>query len=159
MTPWTPGRSAAPAEFGISGGEQQIRGIVLCDDQSRLPAVPGQARTPGAQLRDRSQALCRDEPCKARRRRSTCRGVRSISLTNRPTYDLDKAAALLKEAGVSSAEFEYLVQPQHTERVSWGEMVQADLAKLGIKMNIVKLDTTSWNAVTSAASGPTKYKA
>ena len=76
----------------------------------------------------------------------------------RYTFDLDKAGALLKEAGVSSAELEYLVQPQHTERVSWGEMFQADVAKLGIKISISKLDTTSWNAVTSAGNGPTKYK-
>jgi ABC-type transport system substrate-binding protein len=37
-------------------------------------------------------------------------------------------------------------------------MVQADLAKLGIKINVTKLDTTSWNSVTSAGNGPTKYK-
>jgi peptide/nickel transport system substrate-binding protein len=77
---------------------------------------------------------------------------------SRYTFDLDKAGALLKDAGVSSAEFDYLVQPQHTERVSWGEMFQADVAKLGIKINITKLDTTNWNAVTSAGNGPPKYK-
>ena len=77
---------------------------------------------------------------------------------NRYTFDLEKAGALLKEAGVTNAEFDYLVQPQHTERVSWGEMVQADLAKIGVKINILKLDTTSWNSITSAGNGPTKYK-
>src|SRR6185503_6657606 len=50
------------------------------------------------------------------------------------------------------------VQPQHTERVSLGEMVQSDVGKLGIKLSIVKLDTSSWNAVTSAGNGPPKYK-
>jgi ABC-type transport system substrate-binding protein/benzoyl-CoA reductase/2-hydroxyglutaryl-CoA dehydratase subunit BcrC/BadD/HgdB len=74
------------------------------------------------------------------------------------TFDLDKARFLLKDAGVANAEFDFLVQPAHTERIHWGEMVQADLAPLGIKLNIVTMDASSWNNATTAANGPTTYK-
>ena len=74
------------------------------------------------------------------------------------TYDLDKARSLLKDAGVTSAEFDFLVQATHTERISFAELVAPDYAKLGIKLNIVKMDPTTWNTVTSAGNGPTKYK-
>jgi peptide/nickel transport system substrate-binding protein len=56
------------------------------------------------------------------------------------TFDLDKASALLKEAGVSSAEFDLIVTNSSPLLVDFAPVFQADLAKIGITLNIRPLD-------------------
>jgi peptide/nickel transport system substrate-binding protein len=60
-------------------------------------------------------------------------------------YDLDKARALLKEAGVSSAETDILVigiaQPQ---LLQFTQIYQASLAEIGVKLNIKNMEQAAW---------------
>jgi peptide/nickel transport system substrate-binding protein len=64
---------------------------------------------------------------------------------NTYTYDLDKAAALLKEANVSEFETDLLVigvaMPQ---LVDFGQIFQASLAQIGVKLNIKNLQQSVW---------------
>jgi peptide/nickel transport system substrate-binding protein len=52
------------------------------------------------------------------------------------TYDLDKAKSLLEAAGVRNLEFGMLLNPNTPELIEFAEAYQADVAKLGFKMNI-----------------------
>jgi peptide/nickel transport system substrate-binding protein len=60
-------------------------------------------------------------------------------------YDLDKARSLLREAGVSGFETDLLVigvaMPQ---LVDFGQIFQASLAQLGVKLNIKNLQQSVW---------------
>ena len=60
-------------------------------------------------------------------------------------YDLNKARALLQEAGVSSFETDILVigiaQPQ---LLAFTEIYQASLAEIGIKLNVKNLEQAVW---------------
>jgi peptide/nickel transport system substrate-binding protein len=60
------------------------------------------------------------------------------------TFDLDKSRALLAEAGVTSAEMDFLASPTNPEFNLIGQILQADLAKIGIKLNIVRLEQAAW---------------
>jgi peptide/nickel transport system substrate-binding protein len=66
------------------------------------------------------------------------------SKENAYPFDLDKAKALLTEAGVTSAELDFLASPNTPEWDLISQIYQADLAKIGIKLNIVKLDQAAW---------------
>jgi peptide/nickel transport system substrate-binding protein len=58
------------------------------------------------------------------------------------TFDLEKARGLLDQAGVSAASFDFVVQNSGTAEFSQvAEIYQADLAKLGIQLNIKVLDS------------------
>jgi peptide/nickel transport system substrate-binding protein len=59
-------------------------------------------------------------------------------------FDLDKAKSLLGEAGVTSAEMDFLASPNNPEFNLISQILQADLAKIGIKLNIVQLDQAAW---------------
>jgi peptide/nickel transport system substrate-binding protein len=59
-------------------------------------------------------------------------------------FDLDKAASLMKAAGVSSAELDFLPSPNTPEWELAAQIYQSDLAKIGIKLNLVKLDQAAW---------------
>jgi peptide/nickel transport system substrate-binding protein len=58
------------------------------------------------------------------------------------TFDLDKAAALLKQAGVSNAETEitYSTSGYASEYASIAQIYQADLAKIGVKTTLKPVD-------------------
>jgi peptide/nickel transport system substrate-binding protein len=60
-------------------------------------------------------------------------------------YDLDKARALLKDAGVSSVETDILVigiaQPQ---LLQFTQIYQASLAEIGVKLNIKNMEQAAW---------------
>jgi peptide/nickel transport system substrate-binding protein len=60
-------------------------------------------------------------------------------------YDLDKARALLKEAGVSNVETDILVigiaQPQ---LLQFTQIYQASLADIGVKLNIKNMEQAAW---------------
>jgi peptide/nickel transport system substrate-binding protein len=58
-------------------------------------------------------------------------------------FDLDKARALLGEAGVSDFAMD-IVMTQSTEGGSMAQIYQADLAKIGVKLNIVTTDSATW---------------
>ena len=58
-------------------------------------------------------------------------------------FDLDKAAAGLRDAGVSNFDID-LVLTQSTEGGSMAQIFQADLATVGVKLNIVTTDSATW---------------
>jgi peptide/nickel transport system substrate-binding protein len=60
------------------------------------------------------------------------------------SFDLDKATSLLREAGVTSAELDFLASPNSPEWELVSQIYQSDLAKIGIKLNLVKLDQAAW---------------
>ena len=59
-------------------------------------------------------------------------------------FDLDKAAALLKQANASSLEMDYIVSPVYDELNQFGQIYQADLARIGVKLNVKKLELAVW---------------
>lgn len=62
-------------------------------------------------------------------------------------FDLDKARALLNEAGVSSLEADLLYIPaSYPVLMPLTESYQADLAKVGVTLNIRAMDTATWLA-------------
>src|SRR6185503_13207008 len=63
---------------------------------------------------------------------------------NKYVFDLDKAKALLAEAGVTSMEFDMLPSPTLPDAQTAVAIYQADLAKLGVKLNIRNLDNAAW---------------
>ncbi|MBV9325293.1 MAG: ABC transporter substrate-binding protein [Chloroflexi bacterium] len=60
------------------------------------------------------------------------------------TFDLDKARSLLASVGVSSAELDFLASPNTPEWDLISQIYQSDLASIGIKLNVVKLDQAAW---------------
>jgi peptide/nickel transport system substrate-binding protein len=61
------------------------------------------------------------------------------------TFDLDKAKALLTAEGISDVSLEMIPNPGDPDSVTFAEMYQGDLAKIGIKLNIMKLDMAAWS--------------
>jgi peptide/nickel transport system substrate-binding protein len=59
------------------------------------------------------------------------------------TFDLDKARALLQQAGVGNFTMDMVTVP-YPEISSLAQIYQADLAQLGITMNIVNMDLAPW---------------
>jgi peptide/nickel transport system substrate-binding protein len=62
---------------------------------------------------------------------------------NAYAFDLDKARSLLQQSGVSVPEFDYVVVPG-SEADGFGQIYQADLAKIGLKMNLKDMDSATW---------------
>ncbi len=67
------------------------------------------------------------------------------SKANFYTFDLDRAKALLGEAGIADLALEVIPNPGDPDAVTFAEMYQGDVAKIGIKLNIVKLDMAAWS--------------
>jgi peptide/nickel transport system substrate-binding protein len=62
-------------------------------------------------------------------------------------FDLDKAQSLLKDAGVSGLQADLLYIPgSYPVLKPLSEMYQADLAKIGVTLNILSMDTATWLA-------------
>jgi peptide/nickel transport system substrate-binding protein len=59
-------------------------------------------------------------------------------------FDLDKARSLLKDAGLGGVEMDIRVQSANPEQLAFAQIYQADLATLGIKINIMNLDLATW---------------
>jgi peptide/nickel transport system substrate-binding protein len=59
-------------------------------------------------------------------------------------FDLDKARSLLASAGITSAELDFLASPNTPEWDLISQIYQSDLATIGIKLNVVKLDQAAW---------------
>jgi peptide/nickel transport system substrate-binding protein len=66
------------------------------------------------------------------------------SKENFSAFDLDKAKSLIDEAGVSGAEMDFLPSPNNPEFNLISQILQADLAKIGIKLNIVRMEQAAW---------------
>ena len=60
------------------------------------------------------------------------------------TFDLDKAKSLLGEAGVTSLEMDGLLQANNAELVAFSQVYQSDLSKIGVKLNIQKMEAAAW---------------
>jgi peptide/nickel transport system substrate-binding protein len=65
------------------------------------------------------------------------------SKANAYPFDLDKARATLQEAGVSEIEMDCLLTTSTEGNIAC-QMYQADLAKLGVKLNIKVLESAAW---------------
>jgi peptide/nickel transport system substrate-binding protein len=59
-------------------------------------------------------------------------------------FDLDKARSLLAQSGLSDLSLDMSPSPSTPEGAAFAEMYQSDLGKLGIKLNIVKLEQAAW---------------
>jgi peptide/nickel transport system substrate-binding protein len=66
------------------------------------------------------------------------------SKQNLYAFDLDKASALLKAAGVSGLELDCNVLNAWPQLVSFAPVYQADLAKIGVTLNIRALELATW---------------
>jgi peptide/nickel transport system substrate-binding protein len=66
------------------------------------------------------------------------------SKVNAYQFDLDKAKSLLNQAGVTSAELDFLASPNAPEFDLISQIYQNDLAKIGLKLNIVRLEQAAW---------------
>ncbi len=62
----------------------------------------------------------------------------------RYTFDLDKARELLDQAGVSDLELDLIVTPAFIETVPIAEILQSDLAKIGVTVNVKNGDLETW---------------
>lgn len=66
------------------------------------------------------------------------------ALVHAQSFDLDKARSLLDAAGVKNLTINYPSPTSHPNIQSYGEIWQADLAKIGVKLAIQTVDTARW---------------
>jgi peptide/nickel transport system substrate-binding protein len=64
---------------------------------------------------------------------------------NRYTFDLDKARALIGESGLSDVSFDFLFNSVVPEIATFAQVYQADLAKIGVKLNIKGVERAVYN--------------
>jgi peptide/nickel transport system substrate-binding protein len=68
-----------------------------------------------------------------------------------PKQDIEKAKSLLKEAGYENGfEIEYACEAMNQQRKDFGEVIQAQLAKVGIKVIMNVMDATQFSSSLSA---------
>ncbi|MBV8718079.1 MAG: hypothetical protein JOZ65_23680 [Chloroflexi bacterium] len=60
------------------------------------------------------------------------------------TFDLDKAKALLVQAGVGPFSMEYLISPNFPELSTFGQIYQADLATIGVTLSIKQTESAAF---------------
>ena len=60
------------------------------------------------------------------------------------SFDLDKARALIKQSGLTNIEMDYLVSPVYAELYDFGLILQANLAAVGVKLNVKRIDLPAW---------------
>jgi peptide/nickel transport system substrate-binding protein len=65
-------------------------------------------------------------------------------------FDLEKARSLLAQAGASDLSVDINPFPPAPEAELFAEMYQADLAQIGVTLNIVKLETPAWVAASNS---------
>lgn len=63
---------------------------------------------------------------------------------NAHAFNLDKAGALVKESGLSNVELGFLINPDFPELYDFGQIYQADLAKIGVKLNVNRVENAVW---------------
>ncbi len=65
-------------------------------------------------------------------------------------FDLDKADALFKQSGLSNIEFDFNYNATaNPELGSLGQIMQSDLAKIGVKMNVKPMESAALAAIAS----------
>ncbi len=69
-------------------------------------------------------------------------------------FDLDKARELLKSSGISdlTLDFNYSSTGPSVEFAQLAQIYQADLAQIGVKLNIVPMDNATWSATAAKAA-------
>ncbi len=67
-------------------------------------------------------------------------------------FDLDKVRALLAAAGTSNMETELTWRNNAPESAILAQIYQADLAKIGVKLNLLPLEPSAWNAYGQAGN-------
>jgi peptide/nickel transport system substrate-binding protein len=73
------------------------------------------------------------------------------------SFDLDKAKALLREAGASTFELDFVTQSSPPELVEFAAVYQADLRSIGIAMETKVVDPATWQGQVTARKYPGKY--
>ena len=68
------------------------------------------------------------------------------------TRDLEKAEALLEEAGVSGLEVDLMVSSDHPQSVTAAQVIAANAADIGVTVNIRQLDFSTWLAEQGAGN-------
>jgi peptide/nickel transport system substrate-binding protein len=63
----------------------------------------------------------------------------------RYTFDLDKAKALIADSGLSDVSFDFVFNAVVPEIASFAQVYQADLAKIGVKLNIKGVERAVYN--------------
>jgi peptide/nickel transport system substrate-binding protein len=63
---------------------------------------------------------------------------------NHFNFDLDKAKALLAQAGVGQFSMEYLISPNFPELSTFGQIYQADLATIGVTLSIKQAESAAF---------------
>jgi peptide/nickel transport system substrate-binding protein len=71
-------------------------------------------------------------------------GAYEASKANHYSFDLNRAAALLKEAGVTNLETTLLLNTGLPELIDFAPIYQADLATLGVKLSIQVVEVAAW---------------
>jgi peptide/nickel transport system substrate-binding protein len=66
--------------------------------------------------------------------------------------DLDQAAALLEEAGVEDLQIDLMVVSSETAAVTAAQVIAANLAEIGVTVNIRQLDSGTWLAEQGAGN-------
>ena len=69
---------------------------------------------------------------------------------NTYSFNLDKAKALLQQAGVSNLQFDFLYSNVSPEIASLAQIYQADLATIGVSLNLKPLESAVFNQTTNA---------
>jgi len=59
-------------------------------------------------------------------------------------FDLDKAKSLLAQAGAANLDLECIYTATNGEAASLGQIYQADLAKIGVKITLKPLENLAW---------------
>jgi peptide/nickel transport system substrate-binding protein len=72
-------------------------------------------------------------------------------------HDLDKAKALLSQAGVGPFSFEYLISPNFPELSEFGQIYQADLANIGVTLMIKQVDSAAFFDAINKRTYPGMY--
>ncbi len=67
------------------------------------------------------------------------------SKANQYTFDLDKAKSLLSQEGITDLRLDMLPSPTYPEGSDFCQMYQADLAKIGVTLDIINLEQATWS--------------
>ncbi len=67
------------------------------------------------------------------------------SKANQYTFDLDKAKSLLSQEGIIDLRLDMLPSPTYPEGSDFCQMYQADLAKIGVTLDIINLEQATWS--------------
>lgn len=70
-------------------------------------------------------------------------------LVHAQSFDLDKAKSLLDEAGIADLSFTYPVPDSYPNLRVYGEIWQADLAKIGVRLKVQTVSSARWGELGS----------